>query len=90
MADWIQSTRLSHVVRDAVWLVPTSQAIHIVCVAIILGSTIMISFRLLGALQPTRNVMQLAATLIPWKLRSAPPPRLSSISVEVCADSHCL
>ncbi|MGA3157903.1 MAG: DUF6644 family protein [Steroidobacteraceae bacterium] len=70
LADWIQSTRLNHVVRDATWLVPTSQAIHIVCVAIVLGSTIMISFRLLGVMQPTRSVAQLVDTLIPWMLRA--------------------
>ena len=65
-ADWIKSTALSHSIRDAVWLVPTSQAIHIVCVAIVLSSACMISFRLLGLMQLNRSVRQLAGSVIPW------------------------
>jgi hypothetical protein len=69
LARWIQSTALSHTFRDAPWLVPTSQAIHIVCVAIILGSACMVSFRLLGLTQLNRSVVQISNTVVPWMFR---------------------
>ena len=64
-ADWLQSTRLSHLFRDVAWVVPTSQSIHIACVAIVLGSACMISFRLLGLMQCTRSVSGLVDSVVP-------------------------
>jgi hypothetical protein len=65
-ANWIQSTRLSNYFRDVAWIVPTSQSIHIVCVAIVLGSACMISFRLLGLTQPGRSIVRIVDTVVPW------------------------
>ena len=65
-AQWISHTRLSVWLQHMVWVVPTSQSIHIVCVSIVFASALLISFRILGLSVSGRSVGQLVRTLAPW------------------------
>jgi hypothetical protein len=47
-ADWIARTELSGVLGKYDWIVPTSQSLHIVCVALLFIGTLIISLRLIG------------------------------------------
>jgi hypothetical protein len=69
-ADWLSTTPLSSFLQDQLWIVPTSQSIHIVCVAVVFGAASVISLRLLGVGRAGRSVPQLVDTLVPWMYRA--------------------
>lgn len=68
-ADVISNTGLSMWFQNQLWVIPTSQSIHICCVSIVFGSAAMISLRLLGIGNSGRKVSELVATLVPWMYR---------------------
>lgn len=68
-ADWISNTAISMWLQNALWVIPTSQSIHIVCVSVVFGCAVMISLRLLGLGASGRSVSQLVQTLVPWMYR---------------------
>ncbi len=47
-AQWLAGTSASMVVQKTLWLIPLMQTIHIVCVALVFSSVVMIEFRILG------------------------------------------
>ncbi len=65
-ALWISHTPLSVWLQHKVWVVPTSQSIHIVSVSVVFASAVLISFRILGLSVAGRTVGQLVRTLTPW------------------------
>ena len=69
LAEWIAATPLSKALSDQPWVVPTSQSIHILAVAAVFSSALMINLRLLGVGAKGRSVTQLSDTLIPWMWR---------------------
>jgi len=69
-ADWLAATQLSKTLQDHLWIVPTSQSIHIVAVAVIFASACLINLRLLGVGNKGRSVSALSATLVPWMWRA--------------------
>jgi hypothetical protein len=68
-ADWLAETPLSKSLQDHLWVIPTSQSIHIVAVSLVFASACMINMRILGMGRRGRSVSQLSATLVPWMWR---------------------
>jgi hypothetical protein len=68
-ADWIASTQLSEVLQRQLWVVPTSQSIHILAVSVVFSSACMINLRLLGVGKSGRSVTVVSNTLLPWMWR---------------------
>jgi hypothetical protein len=68
-ADWLAKTPLSQTLQDHLWVVPTSQSIHILAVSVVFASACMINLRLLGLGATGRSVWQLTITLVPWMWR---------------------
>jgi hypothetical protein len=68
-ADWLASTPLSQQFQTHLWIVPTSQAIHIVCICVVFTSALMINLRLLGVGASGRTISQLTVSLVPWMWR---------------------
>jgi hypothetical protein len=68
-ADWLAKTPLSRTLQDQLWVVPTSQSIHILAVSVVFASACMINLRLLGVGRTGRSVSQLSGTLVPWMWR---------------------
>jgi hypothetical protein len=69
--EWLEVTPLSLVLSDTTnfwtWLIiPVSQCIHIVCVAIVMISVGILNLRLLGIAGTRQSFAQLAAHLMPW------------------------
>jgi hypothetical protein len=69
-ADWLSTTRISTLFQDQLWVVPTSQSIHIVCVCLVFASAIMINLRLLGVGASGRTISQLTDQVVPWMWRA--------------------
>jgi hypothetical protein len=65
-AEWLANTPLSKTLQDQLWIVPTSQSIHILALSAVFASASMINLRLLGIGTSGRTVSQLSDTLVPW------------------------
>ncbi|PNG24371.1 DUF6644 family protein [Methylocella silvestris] len=63
---WVEKTNLSMFVKTNEWVVPTLQTIHILCVAIIMSSIVMITLRIVGLIGKDESVQAFAARFLPW------------------------
>jgi len=66
LAEWIASTDLSVTLQSHMWIVPTSQSIHIISVSVLFTSALVINGRILGVGPRGRTVPQLFDALVPW------------------------
>ena len=66
-ADWLTKTSLSHTLRiHESWLIPGVQSIHIIGIAIIIGSLFMIVLRILGWAGTDQTLRQTTDRFGPW------------------------
>jgi heme A synthase len=66
-AAWLTKTSPSHTLRvNESWLIPGVQSIHIVGIAIIMGSLLMIVFRILGWAWTDQSLRQTVDRFGPW------------------------
>jgi hypothetical protein len=69
--SWLDQSALSQTIQTTAWIVPTVQTIHILSVAMVVASALMIDFRLIGAFavdQPLKRVSQRFLPLVWWPL----------------------
>jgi hypothetical protein len=64
-AQWLAGTSASAVVQKTLWLIPLMQTIHIICVALVFSSVVMIEFRVLGY-SKSGTVADTARRFVPW------------------------
>src|ERR1700684_246692 len=68
---WIDQTALSQAIQVTNWVVPTVQTIHILAIAVVASSVLMIDLRLIGAFWADRPVREVSARFLPlvwWTL----------------------
>lgn len=68
---WLDQTPLSQTIQATAWIVPTVQTVHILAIAAVMGSVLMIDLRLLGFLgreQPLARVSERFRPVIWWTL----------------------
>lgn len=63
----IESSALARYMREALWAYPTVEAVHIVSLAVVVGSIVIVDLRLLG-LSRGLSVARLASHALPWTL----------------------
>jgi uncharacterized membrane protein len=59
LSKWLAATPLSHTIQAAAWIIPTLQTIHILSVAVVFSSAILVDlrmWRLLGRDEPLPDV----------------------------------
>ena len=66
LAEQIARTDLSVALQSHMWIVPTSQSIHIVSVGVLFTSALVINTRIFGIGSTGRTVPQLIDALLPW------------------------
>jgi hypothetical protein len=64
-AKWLAGTSANAVVQKTLWLIPLMQTIHIICVALVFSSVVMIEFRILGYTK-SGSVAETARRFVPW------------------------
>lgn len=64
--NWLENTDASHLLQDHLWVIPTSQSIHILGVGTVFSIVVILSLRVLGIGYTRRSVQELADTLLPW------------------------
>ncbi len=63
--SWLESTSPSRVVQTAAWIIPTVQTVHILCVAILFSSAVLLDLRLLRLLGRDVPLPELARRYLP-------------------------
>jgi hypothetical protein len=68
---WIDATALSQAIQVTNWVVPTVQTIHILAIAVVVSSVLMIDLRLIGLFWADRPLQQVPSRFLPlawWPL----------------------
>lgn len=64
--EWISTLGVSQAIGQSLWIYPLVQAIHLVFLAILLGSLLLVDLRLLGVGFSTQPIAQVARDARPW------------------------
>lgn len=63
--SWLESTSPSQVIQNVGWIIPTVQTVHILCVAILFSSAVLVDLRLLRLLGRDVPLPELARRYLP-------------------------
>jgi hypothetical protein len=64
--DWLALTPISTLFQSVVWIIPMTQSIHIIAIAIVMSSVIMVDLRLMGVAGRSQSISSLTQRFIPW------------------------
>lgn len=64
--NWLYATQVATNIRETVWIIPTVQSIHIIAIAIIVGSAIVSDLRLAGVLATDEAPGTIVRRYLPW------------------------
>ncbi len=64
--DWLSNTPLSQAIQNHNWVIPSVQSVHILAIATVMASIVMVHFRLLGMNGRRQTVPQVAHRFLPW------------------------
>ena len=67
---WCESTRLGLAVRDTVWAFPVIETVHLLALAVLLGTVLIVNLRVFGLGARYASGAQLTHDLEPWMLVS--------------------
>jgi hypothetical protein len=66
LEQWLADTALSSTIQNVSWIIPTTQAIHILCVALVMAAVFIVDLRILGVLARTERLAALAQRHLTW------------------------
>src|SRR5579872_4616109 len=64
-AKWLGTTPLSHAIQTAGWIIPALQTVHILGIATLFFSAVILDLRLLGVLQRDAGPGEIARRFLP-------------------------
>jgi hypothetical protein len=70
--DWLASTSLSQMIQSAEWIIPATQTVHIIAVAAVVTSALMVDLRLLGVRWQDQTVAAVSRRFVPFIWWSLP------------------
>lgn len=65
-SDWLATTPISMTFQTVEWIIPAVQSVHIIAIAIVMSSVIMVDLRLLGLMGHSQSISGLTRRFIPW------------------------
>jgi uncharacterized membrane protein SirB2 len=71
ICEWIDQTAMSQWIKEAAWVVPTVQTVHILAIAVVASSALMLDLRLIGVFWANRPIEAVKARFLPliwWPL----------------------
>ncbi|MBZ5660302.1 MAG: hypothetical protein LAO08_07820 [Acidobacteriia bacterium] len=66
ICEWLEQTGVGVTVRDSTWLFPIIETVHILGIAVLVGSTSILDLRLMGLTYREQPVSKLAWRFLPW------------------------
>jgi uncharacterized membrane protein SirB2 len=64
-SKWLASTGLSHAIQRVTWIIPTLQTIHILCVAIVFSSVVLVNLRIFRLFERDEPLRAVARRFLP-------------------------
>jgi hypothetical protein len=64
--NWLSNTPLSMAIQNYSWVIPSVQTVHILAIATVMASIVMVDFRLLGVTGRTQTVPEMAQRFLPF------------------------
>ena len=64
-SKWLGSTDLSHTIQTVTWIIPTLQTIHILCVAIVFSSAVLMDLRIFRLFERDEPLRVIARRFLP-------------------------
>ena len=68
--DWLANTPASQTIKEIGWIIPTVQTIHILAIAAVVGSMVLLDLRVLGLAARAQSLSSVSERLIPWVWRA--------------------
>jgi hypothetical protein len=65
-AEWLAGSAVSHDIQTAGWIIPLSQSIHILAIAMLVSSMVLIDLRILGVAAKSETMTQMSNRFVPW------------------------
>jgi uncharacterized membrane protein SirB2 len=65
-SDWLSLTPVSMLFQTVEWVIPMVQSVHILAIAIVMSSVIMVDLRLMGLMGHSQSISGLTRRFIPW------------------------
>ncbi|MBV9532373.1 MAG: hypothetical protein JO283_15255 [Bradyrhizobium sp.] len=62
---WLEATSLSHTIQAAGWVIPALQTIHILSVAVVFSSAVLVDFRILRLFERDLPLREVALRFLP-------------------------
>jgi hypothetical protein len=66
LSSWLEYTALSQVIKSIGWIVPVVQTIHILSIAVVIGSALAINLRLMGVLGNDQSLGRVSQRFLPF------------------------
>lgn len=66
VSDWLYATPVATTIRDTTWAIPTIQSVHLLAIAIIVGSALVSDLRLAGVLATDQSPGSIVRRYLPW------------------------
>jgi hypothetical protein len=66
LSAWLEKTQLSQLIQTHEWIIPTVQSIHILAIAVVTASALMINLRLLGLYTADQPLSEVLARFVPF------------------------
>ena len=66
LGEWLATTPMSLTIQNVTWIIPLVQTIHILCVAAVFSSVLMVDLRLLGLVQRTQPLPSVTSRFLSW------------------------
>jgi uncharacterized membrane protein len=64
--DWLSNTSVSQAIQNHNWVIPSVQSMHILAIATVMASIVMLNVRLLGVNGRRQTVPEVAHRFLPW------------------------
>jgi hypothetical protein len=68
--EWCNNTAMGAAIRDSVWMFPTVEAVHLLALAVLGGTVLLVDLRLGGLFLTRQPVAEIARDLQPWMVGS--------------------
>ena len=65
-SDWLYETQFSTALRETTWAIPNLQTIHIIAIAVVVGSAIATELRMAGLFATDRALSTVLQRYLPW------------------------
>ena len=65
-SQWLSETSVSQLIQNTSWIIPGTQSIHILAIAVVMSSALMILLRVLGLVMRDLPTAQVAERFLPW------------------------